>query len=387
MRVERIANLESSESLAGNWNTLAQGVPFRSWEWLSCWWRHYRHSGDLFILAVQDGHGVMAGVAPWYRYRTASNSRILRFLGVGDVCSEYLTVMCRPGCEAQVVAALSDVLTQDGGEARPPARLRPPHDQDGWDLLELASVGVHDPVVNDLAQRLADRGCWPHRRRGPNCWRVQLPATWDDYLAMLSKSHRKQVRRLERRALESGRAVLHTAGNEAELAEGLDILFHLHERRQQSLGRTGCFSDPRFAAFHREVASLLLASGKLRLHWLLLDGRPVAAEYHFAGDGVVYAYQSGIEPEALHEEPGHLAAIATLKLAITQGYRAFDFLRGDEPYKAHWRAQPLPTCELRTAANHAAAQLRYRTWAAGQNLIELAQRGKRWLSAGSHEGN
>src|SRR5207244_453594 len=83
---------------------------------------------------------------------------------------------------------------------------------------------------------------------------------------------------------------------------------------------------------------------RLRLHWLELDGRPVAAEYHIAGEDIVYAYQSGIEPEVLHEEPGHLAAIATLQLAIAQGYRAFDFLRGDEPYKAHWRAQPRPPC-------------------------------------------
>ena len=35
-----------------------------------------------------------------------------------------------------------------------------------------------------------------------------------------------------------------------------------------------------------------------------LDGEPVAAEYHLAGDnGVIYAYQSGIEIEALGVAP------------------------------------------------------------------------------------
>ena len=31
----------------------------------------------------------------------------------------------------------------------------------------------------------------------------------------------------------------------------------------------------------------------------------------------------------------------------SRGYRAYDFLRGDEPYKADWRAQPCPVEEIR----------------------------------------
>ena len=44
-----------------------------------------------------------------------------------------------------------------------------------------------------------------------NCWRVQLPGDWEQYLAELSKSHRKQIRRLERDVLNTSRARLHAA--------------------------------------------------------------------------------------------------------------------------------------------------------------------------------
>jgi CelD/BcsL family acetyltransferase involved in cellulose biosynthesis len=378
MRVEQVESLEAAAPLAGAWNSLAQGVPFRSWEWLSCWWRHYGHGHELYTLAVFDDAGELAGVAPWYRDGSGS-ARVVRFLGTGDVCSEYLSVLCRPGQDMLVAETLAAALTGGNAihrrrshEASPPA----------WDLLELTAVDARDAAVLGLTQALAERGCWLHRRLGPACWRVELPPTWDAYLALLSKSHRKQVRRLERHVLDTGRARLFTVHSPHDLAQGLDILYDLHQRRHNRPQQPGCFADERFAAFHREVAGMLLESGRLRLHWLELGGRPVAAEYHVSGGDAIYAYQSGVEPGALAEEPGRLAAIATLKLAIAQGYRAFDFLRGDEPYKAHWRAKPRETFELRTAAGRPAAQFRYRAWAAGQNVLEWAQRGKRWLSAG-----
>ena len=45
----------------------------------------------------------------------------------------------------------------------------------------------------------------------------------------------------------------------------------------------------------------LLAAGLLRLHWLELDGQPVAAEYHLADGGVIYGYQSRRGAERLDE--------------------------------------------------------------------------------------
>jgi CelD/BcsL family acetyltransferase involved in cellulose biosynthesis len=86
----------------------------------------------------------------------------------------------------------------------------------------------------------------------------------------------------------------------------------------------------------------MLASGRLRLSWLELDGVPAAAEYHFADQATTYAYQGGVDPDRLADEPGRLSTILFLRAAIEQGHRRVDFLRGDEAYKAHWRAEPRP---------------------------------------------
>ena len=121
-------------------------------------------------------------------------------------------------------------------------------------------------------------------------------------------------------------------------------------------------------------------AGQLQLHLLELDGRTVAAEYQLASQGVTYVYQAGIDPQRLADEPGHLITAATVKRAIEQGGRAIDFLRGDEPYKAHFRALARPLLALRVVPNRTLSRLRNNLWLAGRSV-------KRWLNQTSQDTN
>jgi len=373
LQVVRFPTLDQLGPLAADWDRLARRVPFRTWAWTSSWWRHYGHDSGrprphaaLFILGVFDPDGVPLGFAPWYREQTASQGRALRFLGTGEVCSDYLTVLSAPAAERRVAAALADWLTQ--AHTHPPESGNP----NGWDLLELTGVEASDTAVRRLARQLETHGHTVHRRDGPNCWRVELPDRWDDYLATLSKSHRKQIRRSVRDLLTSGRVTEHHVERPEDLPQARDVLIDLHQRRRASLGQPGCFASDRFTAFHRDVMPRLLANGQLRLQWLELDGRPLAAEYALTGDGVVYAYQSGVDPDAIELSPGRLSHVAMLRQAIDQGDSAIDFLRGDEPYKAHWRAQPRKCLEIRVVPDRALAQIRHGIWRTGVGL-------KQWI--------
>jgi CelD/BcsL family acetyltransferase involved in cellulose biosynthesis len=127
--------------------------------------------------------------------------------------------------------------------------------------------------------------------------------------------------------------------------------------------------------FLTEVSAGLLRAGALRLYWLELDGEPVAAEYHIRDGATVYAYQSGIDPDKLTQQPGQLITLATLREAIAEGAQAFDFLRGDEAYKAHWRAAPMPSWDLRITPNKSKARLRHSLWVASDNVKSLIKSG------------
>lgn len=376
MYVHLVSTLDELAAHAETWDRLAAGLPFRGWAWNSSWWRHYgddpsgrNRSAQLFVPCVFDQAGTLIGIAPWYLDSSATHGRVLRFLGSGEVCSEYSTVLCQPGQESYVTEAMAEWLSgqcrgRSGGNG-----------SNRWDLLELTGVDAEDTVLAKLVKRLDLHGNTIHRRAGPSCWRIDLPTRWDDYLAVLSKTHRKRIRRNQRTMFETGRAVLHTVQRARELSGAMDILVDLHQRRWSSTGQPGCFASSRFNSFHRELAGHLLRAGQLRLQWLEFDRRPIAAEYQLVGDGIVFAYQSGIDPDMEEVSPGRLITMATIRQAIEQGYRAFDFLRGDEPYKQHWRAEPRDCLEIRAVADTQAAQWRHGLWLAGSGTKKLVKSG------------
>ncbi len=367
MQVVRISTLTDLAPLADSWNQLAGDVPFRRHEWLESWWQHYGDHHELYVLAVIDFDGSVIGLAPLY-LENSHQGRTLRLLGSGEVCTDYLTILSSPGNCQKVAIVLAEWLVDESG-------------QDPWDLLWLENVPSSDAGVASLVEALWHEGFSVHRSQGIRCWRISLPETWDKYLAMMSRSHRKQLRRLGRRDFDTGRAILRTAETSEELELGMEILVDLHQKRRLSLNEPGCFASRRFAGFLHQTAPRLLASGQLRLHWLELEGDPVAVEFQLCGDETTYAYQAGVDPAHLDDDPGSLINIATMQQAIEQGKTGFDFLRGDEAYKAHWRAVPIETTNVRVVPNRVSSQVRHNVWLAGNRIkdwikVGLARTGK-----------
>ncbi len=346
---------------ADEWNALTGGVAFRRHEWLAAWWRHYRQPGDeLFVVALRDAAGSLVGLAPWYVTRSRWSGRVIRCLGSGKVCSEYLTVLCDSDAAVAVAQRLAEWLVDDA--------------RDRWDLIELAGVDAGEPVMAALLRQMRLRRHLVHERRQHSTWRLELPDTWDAFLARLSGKRRSRVRSAQRRMLESGRAIVRTARSTAEIHEGLGILQHLHEQRRQSLGDDGCFSTPGFREFLCDAAEHFLELEKLQLDWLEIDARPAAAEFKLLDGDTVYYYQTGMEPSLAGESPGWLLQIASLRRAIDDGFRWFDFLRGDETYKSAWGARSHALADVRIVSRRPAAQWRHRLWLAGARTKQWCQR-------------
>src|SRR5262245_40582089 len=119
MHVNCHSDFASLTPLANSWNEFSCGIPFRRWEWAEAWWRHYggdangrpKRNRELFVLTIWDDCEQLVAIAPWYYLRTRSGARVIRFLGDGEVCSDYVTVLCRPGREDGVAEAIADWLT------------------------------------------------------------------------------------------------------------------------------------------------------------------------------------------------------------------------------------------------------------------------------------
>ncbi len=364
MLVRSINNIDDLAPLQARWDALAGDCPFRCWTWLATWWKHYGIGRQLNVLLVFDNDNsscsphvacrpqslaaeTLVAILPLYVEHGHTQGKVLRLLGDGDVCSEHLDLLCALGELDEVSQVLAEYLRTHA---------------DDWDTLKLTALAEGTRNLDSLLVALTLNGCEMNRTAGVNCWSIPLPATWDEFLTMQSKSHRKQLRQLKSRVLESPRATTFEVNDFHEFAAAWEILVDLHQRRRQSLGEPGCFASPQWAGFHREVALKLLSQGHLQLSVLKLNGEPIAAEYHLAGKTAIYAYQGGIAPERCQEEPGQLSMILCIERAILAGCTRFELLRGDEPYKAHWRAEPTPTSDIEVISPRTLARLRYFSW-------------------------
>jgi CelD/BcsL family acetyltransferase involved in cellulose biosynthesis len=164
---------------------------------------------------------------------------------------------------------------------------------------------------------------------------VSLPDTFDDYLGMLSKKQRHEVRRKRRRYEDVLGEVVHEVHHEPDWA--FDEFIRLH---RLSDGEKGQFMTPEREAF---FATLVQLEG-WRLDVLRVPDtdRAAASLFSFSDDEAIYLYNSAYDPGLADASPG-IAIVGTLiEQAITEGLPRFDFLKGDETYKFRLGAEPRP---------------------------------------------
>jgi CelD/BcsL family acetyltransferase involved in cellulose biosynthesis len=133
----------------------------------------------------------------------------------------------------------------------------------------------------------------------------------------------------------------------AQLPGALEHLFRLHSLRWEAAGERGIFATQAIRALHREVALRLLELGWLELWLLRIDGEVAAAQYNFRLADVVYFYASGYVPGRYDRyAAGRTLMAHTIRTAIEEGVRAYDFLRGDHAYKRRFGAEAVPQVAL-----------------------------------------
>lgn len=359
--IERIDGQEIPPELREPWNQLSGGIPFRRWEWLANWWKYYGKPHELYVLVARDERGTIRGIAPWFQRRSMTGGRVVEPLGSGKVSTDYLSLLCSEGDAPHVADAFAEWLNAANGSNSQGRR-------DAWDLLHLPAVVEGDPAITELAGRLSARGCRAHHREGMRTWRVTLPDNWEAYVSMLSKPGRRQARKATRRLSEPNAFDFHEASDLESLQKGFEILIDLHQRRWESVGIEGCFTDERFTSFLKAASEELFAARMVQLNWVSYQGKPIVINFELYSDGVEYVYQGGMDPDARMLCPGWIQMAILHQRAIARGRKYRDYLRGDEPYKKHWRGGPTQLIDWRIVPSHTAARLRHGVWMLGDSL-------------------
>jgi CelD/BcsL family acetyltransferase involved in cellulose biosynthesis len=159
---------------------------------------------------------------------------------------------------------------------------------------------------------------------------------------MLGKSLRYDVKRLDKTLFLEGKASVQQVSAD-EIGLGMEILFEQHRRRWHKRFQPGVFLSHKVQRFHREWAEKAIREGWLWLSILRYEGNPIGAIYAMTAHDTCFYYQAGFDPAHGSISPGTLLVASTIRRAIVEGKRSFDFLRGDEPYKRRWKPQHVLT--------------------------------------------
>lgn len=351
MHVERVSDLAAFESLRPSWNSLADGVPFRQWEWISNWWSTYSAGRDLYVLVARDHERKVVGIAPFYRECTLAGGRVIQFMGNGKVCSDYQSLLVQPADIQQVGLAFARFMAA--------ASAMKDH---GWDQCELEAVPEQDLVIPEMTRRMADLGVASAVRQGEPSWCVDLPSDWDQVLAGMKSNLRRKLKSLHRKYLDTERAVFRVAETEQQVEQFYDFLVDLHQRRWHDAGKAGCFDHFGFERFLLQVVRDFAQNGKLFFCRLEIDGDVAVTSCLLRGESRFYVYQCGIDPQHWEHQPGWLINMMILRTLIDRGVKECDFLRGEERYKRELSAQPIPHVNVRYAAPHTRGRLHHQLW-------------------------
>ena len=321
-----VTRMTLSEALAlgpDAWDALSAHTnspsPFMSWAWHRAWAdsapRSELDASEVLVLRGADGS--VRALLPMRLHRIRFHRVWVRALtwAVGDIgCPDELDVPALPDADWAAVAAAVDSLP--------------------WQVLILSNLAEEATNAAQLCAALVGRGRAARRRPLWSCPQLELPPSWDAYLATLSRNRRQILRRKER-SLRRDHAATLTDYAEDRLDEGWGHLMTLHERRWKDAGG-GAFRHPRSERLQLHFAREMAKRKRVWLTTLDVDGQPAAAWYGFTSGDTVYFYQGGRDPRWERESVGHVLMGMMIRRAIQRGYRAFNFLRGDDRYKRHW---------------------------------------------------
>jgi len=316
---------ESFDSLTSYWsspeNSLKWGSVFALPDWLNVWWREFHPEAELYLSAVRQDKAII-GIAP-LRLKEGKAS----FVGDTDVC-DYMDFVIAPGKESDFYNTLLDDLRQKDIHQLDLGHLRPD-----------SSVITH--LLDIARSRKYEVSCYEDEVS----LELDLPTSFDEYLAALNKKQRHEVRRKLRRLWEEGNVDYRCVKVSQEAGDLIDTFLKLFALSKE---KKADFMTSQRESFFRSVAEAMAVLGMLRIGTLEVGGVPTAMIMGFDYNGTMYLYNSAYNPDYSYLSVGVLSKVLCIKESIQRGMKKWDFLKGAETYKYHLGGieVPLHCCQI-----------------------------------------
>lgn len=358
LNISIVDSLPSVYGLREDWESLEDQFCL-SWQWLVAWWEKIGQSSSsnrLCLFQLNEGEKLV-GIAPMFIERSTVRGRVLRFLGSGDACSDYMTFLTMPGYEVAMAKAVFSTINHRDFH----------HRFGGIDLIELEGHVSDDLAVKTFVEIANSENFEIDSRELEGCWKVEIPSDWQEFRNVVKSSQRRKLNKVER-SIEAENFQVDYLTVPEELKLAWPAFVELHQKRRQQLGQDGCFANSRFEQFLADATQRLASVNRAMMTMVTHDNKPFGAILCFVSGDCICVYQSGLDIDKPQLEPGHFANTMTFKAAQEKGFAALDFLRGDERYKSGWGCKRIPLIRTRLISPKLTSQIRHRILVSGRSV-------------------
>jgi CelD/BcsL family acetyltransferase involved in cellulose biosynthesis len=337
VHVALIKRYQDFLSLREQWEAVYDADPdaqfFLSWSFASNWLQkgeeNGTNSGGWVILVARPSAEttdclailplrLKMGKSEWDR-------PITRLMMAGRRYADYTGILCRPEVEREAIPALAEAVK----------RL-------AWDQWELEFLRCSDgrlerllgsfapPSFRVTAQKTTNRG---EDTDKAICPYVELPGSWDEYLAQFNHKSRLKLRRLLHDVERSPELnITHATGD--TIQRDIKILLQLWKNQWKEM------KGDRLQGLLQVSATMLYRSflnGSADVAVMWHEHRPISALALWIDDRkrVIYSALSGRDESFENSSPGRVLHAHSIQRAIAKGYKIYDFGRGNEPFK-YW---------------------------------------------------
>lgn len=309
-------------------------TPFQSHAWLHSWWLSYGTRGRLRVVLVRKD-GELVAAAPLMR----AYAPLPALVPLGGAISDFTDVLLDDEFADEAADALADGLAK---------------------LARGALIDFREVRSGAAVERIYEHWRGP-RLRLVDSLCLELPAaSMEELLGRLpaprAQRARAKIRKMDALGVER-RIVRHD-----EVDASVRTLLHLHQLQWQGRKVTSEHLQPRFSEHLIRSVGLMVGAGDAVVTEFRLDGAVVAADLTLLSPHLVGGYLYGAHPQ-LRERKVDVATMllnACTEHAEGDRSRVLSLLRGNEPYKHHWRPETVTNHRLLLARRRTAPVLRGR---------------------------
>jgi CelD/BcsL family acetyltransferase involved in cellulose biosynthesis len=282
--------------------------PFLSPDWTTACWDTASTETELFVIAFRS-EGRLVGLAPLCIERRGG-FRVLRF--ISEERSDYLRFLRArdyPGVEGQLLQAALG------------------HSEE-WDLAILKQIVPERSTLHRIELPPTFEAHSVEAGKAPY---MAADVDWDE-LHEIGPSWLKRTRKRLPRFLRDGWQFERFTG--AEAAARLGDVAQIESRSWKARENVTRLQPGAGQELFRRAFETLGARGEMQLWLASIDGQPAAYEIDFVLPKRLCIYQLGYDQEYQRASVGSFLSYVAIEHAWKSGAREYDYMSGDEPYKA-----------------------------------------------------